>query len=155
MTNTMATSLAGTVLRIALSISYLSAVADRFGLWGDVGTGSVAWGNFDNFLAYTSVLNWYAPAPLIPLLGWTATVAEVVIAIGLLSGFWLTWLAYSSFALLLLFALTMTIATGPEAALSYSVWTAAMASFLLATLPRGLRGYEFSLKSEPSSSESL
>ena len=33
-------------LRFALGFSFLSAVADRFGLWGAFGEPRVAWGNF-------------------------------------------------------------------------------------------------------------
>ncbi|OYP36555.1 DoxX family protein [Rhodopirellula sp. MGV] len=120
--------------RVALAASFLSAVADRFGLWGEVGTGSVAWGNFENFLAYTGLLLWFLPASLVAIAGWVATVLEVVIAIGLLVGFRLTTVACCSGALLLSFAISMTLATGFEAALSYSVWTAASASFLLAAV---------------------
>lgn len=134
MTPNTRTNLAATLLRIALAASYLSAVADRFGFWGQPGTGSVAWGNFENFLAYTATLNWFAPPALIPVLGWTATIAEVLIAIALLTGFYLTTASLASTLLLLTFALTMTLATGPEPPLSYSVWTATTASLLLTTL---------------------
>ncbi len=41
-------------LRIALSLGFLSAVADRFGLWGKEVS---AWGNWENFIAYTQKLN--------------------------------------------------------------------------------------------------
>ncbi|HBL44992.1 MAG TPA: DoxX family protein, partial [Planctomycetaceae bacterium] len=37
------TRLALWFVRLALAASFLSAVADRFGLWGAVGTGEVAW----------------------------------------------------------------------------------------------------------------
>jgi hypothetical protein len=32
-------------LRVAVGISFLSAVADRFGLWGAYGQANVAWGD--------------------------------------------------------------------------------------------------------------
>ncbi len=37
-------------LRIALAISFLSAVADRFGLWGSPGAANVAWGDWPTFV---------------------------------------------------------------------------------------------------------
>jgi len=46
--------------RMALAAGFLSAVADRFGLWGAAGTNDVAWGNFDAFTEYVHVL---APDP--------------------------------------------------------------------------------------------
>ena len=38
--------------RLALAASFLSAAADRFGLWGGPGTGGVAWGEFGRFVQY-------------------------------------------------------------------------------------------------------
>jgi len=37
--------------RLALGFSFLSAVADRFGLWGAYGAPHVAWGDFGRFIA--------------------------------------------------------------------------------------------------------
>jgi hypothetical protein len=48
-----ATDYSTVFLRIALGISFLSAVADRFGLWGAYGQPNVAWGDFSRFVAYT------------------------------------------------------------------------------------------------------
>jgi hypothetical protein len=39
--------------RVALGCAFLSAVADRFGLWGKYG----GWGNFANFTRYTAQVN--------------------------------------------------------------------------------------------------
>lgn len=36
-------------LRLAISFTILSAVADRFGFWGD----NSSWGNWGNFVIYT------------------------------------------------------------------------------------------------------
>lgn len=47
------TALAAVFLRLALAAGFLSAVADRLGLWGPPGTPGVAWGGFGPFLAYT------------------------------------------------------------------------------------------------------
>jgi len=79
-------ALAAIFLRVALAAGFLSAVADRFGLWGPAGTRGVAWGGFDPFLAYTGQLLWYLPAGLVPAAGWVATVLEVALAVGLLAG---------------------------------------------------------------------
>lgn len=123
---------ASIAVRVALACSFLSAVADRFGLWGAAGSPSVAWGNFDAFLAYTALLLPFLPAAMIPFVGWVATVTEIVLAIGLLSGRYLRWFAWASALLLLTFALAMTVTLGLEPAFSYSVWTAAAAALLLA-----------------------
>ena len=127
--------LAALSVRLALAAGFLSAVADRFGLWGPAGTPGVAWGGFASFLTYTGTLLWFLPAGLVSPAGWVATAAEVVLAVGLLVGVQLRWVAVTSGLLLANFALTMTFALGPEPALSYSVWSAAAAAFLLASLP--------------------
>ena len=71
-------------LRLSLSAGFLSAVADRFGLWRkDLS----AWGNWDNFIAYTKTLNPLVPQPLISVLGGVATALEVIFAIALLTNY--------------------------------------------------------------------
>lgn len=119
--------------RIALAASFLSAVADRFGLWGAAGMGEVAWGNFPAFVEYTGMLLWFLPELLVVACAWLATILEVLLAIGLLVGYRLRLVALASGLLLLSFAIGMTFGTGPEGPLSYSVWTAAAAAFLVAT----------------------
>jgi hypothetical protein len=118
------------LLRAALAISFLSAVADRFGLWGPFGSGA-AWGDFGRFTAYTAQLLWFLPPSLASPAAMLATAAEVVVAGGLLLGWRLHWWAFAAAALLLSFALAMTGALGAKAPLDFSVWTAAAAGFLL------------------------
>jgi uncharacterized membrane protein YphA (DoxX/SURF4 family) len=128
------TAVAAIFLRLALAAGFLSAVADRFGLWGPPGTPGVAWGGFDPFLAYTGKVLWFLPAGLVPAAGWAATVLEVALAVGLLAGVRLQAVALASGVLLSVFAVTMTVALGPEPPLSSSVWSAAAGAFLLASL---------------------
>ena len=52
-------------LRLALGVTFLTAVADRFGLCGQFGTPNVAWGDFARFTQYTGQLNPWAPAALV------------------------------------------------------------------------------------------
>ena len=119
-------------LRVALAAGFLSAVADRFGLWGPAGAANVAWGAWQPFVDYVAKLNWFAPPASIPILAWTSTVAEVVCGIGLLIGWQLRWFALGAGLLLLSFAATMTLALGPKAPLDFSVFAAAGGAFLLA-----------------------
>jgi uncharacterized membrane protein YphA (DoxX/SURF4 family) len=120
-------------MRVALAAGFLSAVADRFGLWGPIGTPGVGWGGFAAFLTYTGRLLPFLPAPLVAVAGWAATAAEVALAVALLVGVRVRLVALASGVLLLTFAIAMTTALGPEPPLSYSVWTAAAGAFLLAT----------------------
>jgi uncharacterized membrane protein YphA (DoxX/SURF4 family) len=117
--------------RVALATAFLSAVADRFGLWGAPGTAGVSWGNIERYNAYVATLNWYLPAGMIGFVGWAATIAEIVLAVGLLVGWQLRWSALFSAALLFVFGVTMVMALGVKAPLSYSVFSAASAAFLL------------------------
>jgi uncharacterized membrane protein YphA (DoxX/SURF4 family) len=124
------------LLRVALAMAFLSAVADRFGLWGPPGSPGVAWGDLARFDAYVAKLNWFLPASLVPVVGWASTIAETGLALGLLIGWKLRWVSLASALLLLSFAAAMTVALGPKPPLDLSVFTAAAAAFLLfATQP--------------------
>src|SRR5262245_25074211 len=129
---------ASVFLRLALGASFLSGVADRFGLWGPPGTVNVAWGDFQRFTAYTAELNPWAPAPTVPALAWAATVAEVVLGVALILGLFTRWSGLLSGVLLLLFAFGMTVGTGLKSALGASVFSAAAAACALAVLGPGL-----------------
>ncbi len=123
---------ASVFLRLSLGIGFLSAVADRFGLWGAAGTPSVAWGNFHNFLAYTAVLNPWSPASLVPFVGWTATLAETVVGIALILGVLTRAAAALGGLVTLIFALAMAFVLGVHAPLNYGVFVYAGACFFLA-----------------------
>jgi putative oxidoreductase len=119
--------------RVALAAGFLSAVADRFGLWGPPGAPHVAWGDWAHFVAQTATLNWFAPRAAVPIIAAVATLAEAGLAVLLLVGFRLRETALAAGGLLLLFALAMTAALGPKAPLDYSVFAASAAAFLLAS----------------------
>jgi hypothetical protein len=59
---------------------------------------------------------------------------EFALAIALLVGVRLQAVALATGVLLSVFAITMTVALGPEPPLSYSVWSAAAGALLLASL---------------------
>lgn len=118
-------------LRLAISIGFLSAVADRFGLWSSEVS---VWGNWENFLSYTQLINPWIPSSWIPAVGTLATAAEIVFAIFLLLGFKTKFFATWSGILLLLFALSMTFSTGIKGAFDFSVFTASAAAFALSRM---------------------
>ena len=123
------------VLRLALGVTFLATVTDRFGMWGPLGTPNVAWGNFERFATYTTTLNPWAPAALIPAIVWFVTIAETVLGCALILGLAIRWSAFSSGVLLLLFALGMTVGTGVKSALNASVFSACAAAFALSARP--------------------
>lgn len=120
------------VLRIALGVGFLSAVADRFGLWGPFGEPNVDWGNFSRFLEYTQLINWFVPAEIIPALGVVATMAEIFLGLLLLVGWHTRAAALLSALLLLTFGVAMTFGLGVKAPLNYAVFTGMGGSLLLA-----------------------
>jgi uncharacterized membrane protein YphA (DoxX/SURF4 family) len=124
-------TLSSILLRLALGISFLSAVADRFGLWGVYGQPNVSWGNYARFVDYTATLNWFLPAATIPALAMIATVAEALFGLLLAIGWNTRIVALLSGALLTTFALTMTVALGVKAPLNFSVFSAAGGALLL------------------------
>jgi thiosulfate dehydrogenase [quinone] large subunit len=122
-------------LRLALGVTFLAAVTDRFGMWGPPGSPNVAWGNLERFAAYAATLNPWAPAKVIPVIVWVVTIAETVVGCALVLGLAIRWSALSSGVLLLLFALGMTVGTGVKSALNASVFSACAAAFTLVTRP--------------------
>jgi len=116
-------------LRLAISVTMLSAVADRFGLWGD----NSAWGNWGNFEKYTQKLTFFLPEMLSKFSAYAATFLEILFPLMLILGFKTKIAAYGTGFLLLVFALSMSIALGIKAPLDYSVWVGSAAAFLLAT----------------------
>jgi len=127
---------AALLLRVGLGVGFLSAVADRFGLWGAFGQPNVEWGNFSRFLEYTHTLNWYVPAGMIPLLGGLATVAEILFGLLVLFGWHTRVAALLSGLLLLTFGVAMTLALGIKAPLNFAVLTGIGGALLLANCER-------------------
>lgn len=120
-------------LRIALSATLLSAVADRFGLWSE---DLSAWGNWENFIAYTQTLNPWIPESLINLVGGFATLLEVVFAIALLTTYKTSLVAKLTGFLLLSFALAMAFALNIKAPLDFSVFIGAASAFVLSSITK-------------------
>lgn len=118
-------------LRLALSLGFLSAVADRFGWWGkDISV----WGNWANFVAYTKIINPWASEGIASALAGIATAAEVIFALFLILGFKTELTARLSGYLLIVFALAMMTSTGIKGVFDFSVLSAAAAAFALSTM---------------------
>ncbi|GEJ48082.1 DoxX family protein [Chryseobacterium sp. ON_d1] len=116
-------------LRLALAITMLSAVADRFGLWSKENS---SWGNMESFKQYTRQLTFFLPESLSTFSAYAATFLEILFPLMLILGYKTKMAAYGSCILLLVFAISMTIASGPKAPLNYSVWVGSAAALLLA-----------------------
>lgn len=92
------------------------------------------WGNWENFVAYTQVINPWLPEALVSPAAMVATAAEVIFPVCLLVGFKTELVAKLSGILLLIFALAMAFSTGIKGAFDYSVFTASAAAFALSTM---------------------
>ena len=115
----------------------LSAVADRFGLWGK----NSNWGNWQNFESYTKKITSFLPESLSIVGAYSATLLELAFALLLILGYKTKLATIGTGILLLMFALSMNISLGIKAPLDYSVWVGCAAAFLLA----GQNQYHFSL----------
>ncbi|HET7115391.1 MAG TPA: DoxX protein [Hanamia sp.] len=134
------------LLRIALGIGFLSAVADRFGFWGAPGEAAVAWGNWENFIQYVGKLNFGASGTIANVLGIIGTILEIAFGILLIIGFKLKSIAFFSGILLLVFALEMSINTHLKSALDASVFSASFGAFLLSIQPIGRWSIDYLLQ---------
>lgn len=127
-----ATEIVRLFARFAIGASFLSAVADRFGLWGPNGAKHVSWGDFAHFVEYTAAVTSLFPRSLTLSFAWAATVAETLLGIMLVTGFKTRLTSFLSGFLLLSFAVSMATGLGIKAPFDYSVFSAAAAAFLLA-----------------------
>src|SRR5262245_19936046 len=107
--------------RAALGVSFLLSVSDRLGLYGNSGERGVSWGTFERFLGYAAKVNAFAPAWMIPFLGTSATVLELLFGVTLVLGLALRWAAFGSAGLLFLFGSAMAISFGIKPPFDYSV----------------------------------
>ena len=134
-------SLTQLFLRLALGIGYLVPGFDRLGVWGKHGERNISWGDWQHFIKYAGQVMSFLPSSLVNVFAVMATIAEIGFGALLLVGRWIRIAAIGSGILTLFFALSMAISFGIVSPLSYSVFTASAASFLLATLP----AYKWSL----------
>jgi uncharacterized membrane protein YphA (DoxX/SURF4 family) len=142
MNNERVLQIAKVFVRLALGITFLVSIGDRLGWLGAYGSKNVSWGDWIHFVQYVAVLNPLVPKTLIPGLAVLETIIELGLGIALLLGIYQRVVAWSSAGLLMSFALTMSIALGITAPLSYSVFTALGAALLLGAvaLPHAGRG---------------
>jgi putative oxidoreductase len=75
------------VLRVALGITFLVAIADRFGLLGPYGSKNVSWGDWKHFEQNVAILNWFIPKTLIPALAAVETALEAALGVALWRGY--------------------------------------------------------------------
>lgn len=124
--------LAPFLVRLSVGAGLLSAVADRFGLWGPPGAPLVSWGNYHNFVAYTATLNPWSPQILVPALAGIVTFAEAILGVLLIIGLMTRMAGLLTGMMTLLFGMAMSSVMGVHAPLIYGVFVYASASLFLA-----------------------
>lgn len=121
-------------LRLALAAGFLYASIDRLNdIIGILNPNTVFWGNWNNFVAYTSKLMPWFPHWLVLTLAIIATICEIVFGICLLIGWKTNQAARLSGVLPLLFAIFMSLTVGLPTVFAYSVYSASAAAFALST----------------------
>lgn len=128
-------------MRLALGFGFILPVFDRLGILGPSGAQGVAWGTWDNFIAYTQTLVPFANESFAGVVGTFATVAETVLGICLILGWKTRIMAILTAGLTAMFGICMTIFLYPLAAVSYPVYVFTAAALLLASIDR----YPFSI----------
>jgi putative oxidoreductase len=131
----IAEKIAPLILRLALGLTLLSAVADRFGIWGPPGGTTVAWGDWTHFVAYTAKVNSFLPSSLAPALAIIPTAGEALLGIALILGLFRRPVAFASALLFALFAGAMTLSFGVKAPLNFSVFVDFAAALILGVWP--------------------
>ncbi len=78
--------------RIALGLGFLLPVGDRLGFMGPPGSEGAAWGDWAHFVAYTHTLMPFLSPGASSVAGTAATLAELVLGVGLIAGFKTKWM---------------------------------------------------------------
>jgi uncharacterized membrane protein YphA (DoxX/SURF4 family) len=119
-------------LRLSLAAGFLSAVADRFGLWAPFGQGR--WGSMGSFADYAHQLVPFASGWLLTVVVWAATATEATLGVLLLTGWRPKLVGAATCLVLIMFGTAMAVSLGIESPLSYSVFSAASAAAAYAIL---------------------
>lgn len=138
----VARSLITFYLRLALGIDFLSAVADRFGLWGPPGSDHVAWGSFSKYVAYMAQMDVFTPARTDYLIAWIVTAAEILLGVCLILGLFTRIAATFSGIILALIAIGMSVGIGAKSAFDSSAFAASAGAFALVALGPGAWSFD-------------
>ncbi|MEO8880091.1 MAG: hypothetical protein ABI446_06795 [Gemmatimonadaceae bacterium] len=121
-----------TLTRIVIGIAFFENVIDRLGFLGPPGAPGVSWGDFHHFIAYTAVVNAFAPAAIIPALAVVATLFEGTFGVTMLLGVRVRLASIGSALLLFTFATAMILSGISQ--LPYAVYLMSIAAWSIATI---------------------
>ena len=115
----------------AAEVFFFSNSVDQ---WGRERRQECFLGDWKHFVQYVAVLNWFVPKALIPALSVLETAIEIMLGVALLLGIWHASLPGVVLVCCFHLSLTMSVALGVVAPLSYSAFTAIGAAFLLGAI---------------------
>jgi putative oxidoreductase len=121
-----------TIARLLIGVAFFENVIDRLGFLGPPGAPGVSWGDFQHFIAYTAVVNSFAPASIVPALAVIATIAEGTFGVTMLLGVRVRFASVGSALLLFAFATSMILSGLSQ--LQYGVYLMSIAAWALATV---------------------
>ncbi len=121
-----------TLTRLVIGFAFFENVIDRLGFVGPPGAPGVSWGDFQHFIAYTAVVNAFAPAAIIPTLAVVATLFEGTFGITMLLGVRVRLVSIGSALLLFTFGTAMILSGISQ--LPYAVYLMSIAAWSLATV---------------------
>ncbi|WP_114940774.1 DoxX family protein [Mucilaginibacter endophyticus] len=121
------------LLRLAIAVSFFMAVMDRLGLLGTHGSGT-AWGDWKHFVDYTNTLVPFVNRPLANIIGFVATIAELVFGMLLVVGYRIKEAALGAGILTLCFGLCMAMFVSISAPVNYPVFVFTGSALILSTL---------------------
>ena len=130
----ISTKLPQLFLRLSLGVGFIVPILDRLSQLGLPGEKNISWGNWENFIDYTSMLMPFLNRPLVNVMGSVATILELIIGITLILGIKTRLAAFGSFGLTLTFAICMATFLGFKAPINYSVFPVCAGSLLLAAI---------------------
>ena len=120
-------------LRISLSVGFLSAISDRFGIWSkDISV----WGNWQAFVKYTHTLLPFLSEKQAMIAAIIATFSEIFLGAILLVKYRTSLMAKISGFLLLSFGISLALFINIKAPLDYSVFIASAGAFALSIITR-------------------
>ena len=120
-------------LRISLSVGFLSAISDRFGIWSKEIS---VWGNWQAFVKYTHTLLPFLSEKQAMIAAIIATFSEIFLGAILLVKYRTSLMAKISGFLLLSFGISMALFINIKAPLDYSVFIASAGAFALSIITR-------------------
>ncbi|WP_264538148.1 DoxX family protein [Flavobacterium sp. N1736] len=121
-------------LRIALSLGFILPVMDRIGYLGAPGSGKVAWGDWQHFVDYTNTLLPFLNRTAANIMGFAASIAELVIGICLFIGFKIKLASIGAALITFTFAICMMATSGIGAPFQYPVFVFTGAALVLSGL---------------------